>query len=162
MEIYKYTKLAAESGKDSLIGLAICGVIVIYFIYRMVSKSGGDLSQSNIIMIIALLVFLAFAANNVRKRLDSKGAWEITVDDKVLQWNAPDGIEPSFVVNLDQIKAFQTTVNLDQNIQTYDLIMSDGQDISLSEDSGINFSAFSAALEARGVALEEIEDHPNH
>jgi len=161
MEIYKYTKLASESGKDGLIALAICAAFSAYFIYRMVNKSGGDLSQSKILVIVAIVAFLAFAANNVMKRLNSKGSWVITIDDKVIQWNAPDGIEPSFVVNLDQIKTMQTTLSNDQNVKSYDLIMSDGQEINLGEDSGIDFDEFAAALESRGVQLSEIEDHPS-
>ena len=164
MEIYKYTKLASESGKDGLIALAICAAFSAYFIYRMVNKSGGDLSQSKILVIVAIVAivaFLAFAANNVMKRLNSKGSWVITIDDKVVQWNAPDGLEPSFVVNLDQIKTMQTTLSNDQNAKSYDLIMSDGQEISLGEDSGIDFDEFAAALQSRGVQLSEIEDQPS-
>lgn len=161
MEIYKYTKLASESGKDGLIPIVVGVAFFAYFVYRMMNKSTGDLSQPKIIALIAIAAVLTFAANHVVKRLNSKGAWEITVDDKVLQWNSPDGIESSFVVNLDKINALQTTLSQDQNMKSYDLIMSNNQEISLSESSGIDFDEFAAALEARGVQLTEIEDHPS-
>ena len=161
MEIYKYTKLASESGKDGLIPIVVGVAFFAYFVYRMMNKSTGDLSQLKIIALIAIAAVLTFAANHVVKRLNSKGAWEITVDDKVLQWNSPDGIESSFVVNLDKINALQTTLSQDQNMKSYDLIMSNNQEISLSESSVIDFDEFAAALEARGVQLTEIEDHPS-
>ena len=161
MEIYKYTKLASESGKDGLIPIVVGVAFFAYFVYRMMNKSTGDLSQLKIIALIAIAAVLTFAANHVVKRLNSKGAWEITVDDKVLQWNSPDGIESSFVVNLDKINALQTTLIQDQNMKSYDLIMSNNQEISLSESSVIDFDEFAAALEARGVQLTEIEDHPS-
>ena len=161
MEIFKYSKLASESGKDGLIPIAICIVLFAYFVYRMVSRSGGDLSQSKIIGLIVIATFLAFAANSIFKRLNSKGAWDITVDDEVIQWNAPEGIETSFVVNLDQVEALQMTYSQDQSVNSYDIIMSDGQEISLSEASGINFEKFATALKNRGIQFTEIEDHPS-
>jgi len=54
----------------------------------------------------------------------------------------------------------QTTLSNDQHMKSYDLIMSDGQEISLAEDSGIGFDECAAALESRGVPL--IEDHLGH
>lgn len=159
MEIYKYTKLASESGKDGLIAIVIFAIFFAYFIYRMISKSGGDISQSNILVIVAIGACLLIASNEIMKRLNSKGSWEITIDDKTLQWNSPDDLEESFIVNLSQIKTLEITFRGEPNIESCDLIMVNDQKIKLSEASGIDLNEFAAALANRGVQITKIEEH---
>lgn len=160
MDVFKYSKLASESGKEGLVALIICAVFIAYFFYKQMSKSQGDLSQTKIVLLMAFGVFLIVAGKQVLNRLQSTGAWDIQVDDRVLQWRAPADVEDSFTVELDQIKMIHNTVSADLNQNNYVIFMQDGHEIALSDASGIDFDKLVAALQARGVTYEEEEDHP--
>lgn len=162
MDVFKYTKLVSETGKSGLIVLAICTLISIFFLYRLSNKTDGQSSQYTIFIVIGIVVFLLIASKEVIKRLNSKASWEIVIDDKTLQWSAPNLIDQSFTINLNQIKVMEKTFLQDQNDSNYRLLMQDGSEIALSKTSELNFDAFIQALKDRGVQYKEIENraHP--
>ena len=158
MEIFKFTKLASESGKDSLIGLVIFAAIALFVVYKLSTRPEGLLSKSSIIVLAGLAFFVMVATKSVFSRLQSTGAWEILIDDKMLHWSGPEGIDQSFIVNFDQIQFIRITLSDDMSVESYDLIMKNGEQKNLSEETGMNFDHFIKALSERGVKVEKIED----
>jgi len=123
LEIYRYTKLASEAGKSNLIGLAILVLFAIFVFYKKIGKN-GDPTQSQIIVIIVIVGFILYAAQTVLKQLNSTGSWEIIVDDKTLQWNAPRDVEESFIINLDQIKKIEKTIRNQETLSSHQIQVS--------------------------------------
>jgi len=156
LEIYRYTKLASEAGKSNLIGLAILVLFAIFVFYKKIGKN-GDPTQSQIIVIIVIVGFILYAAQTVLKQLNSTGSWEIIVDDKTLQWNAPRDVEESFIINLDQIKKIEKTIR-NQDTDYEIKLKGNDEDIKLTSDSGVDLDELLEALEVRGVAIDEIDD----
>jgi hypothetical protein len=158
MEVFKYTKLVSETGKNGLIALAICTVIAAFFFYKTLNKGDGSSSQYTIYILIALGIFFVAAGKAVFSRLNSTEAWEVVIDDEKLQWNAPDLIDKSFVVKLNQIALIEKKWKRDQNDANYVLKIADGSEISLNDASEIDFEAFTNALKNRGIKYKEVED----
>ena len=157
MEVFKYTKLVSETGKNSLIVLTICALIAAFFLYKTVTKTGEN-SQLTTFVIITLVVFCLVAGKEVITRLGSTGSWKIIIDERKLQWNAPEGIDKSFSVELDQISQIVKTLEKDQNDSSYHIEMRDGTEISLNKTSEMNFDYFIDALEKRGIQYKVQED----
>jgi len=155
-EIFRYTKLASEAGKSNLIGLAILVAFAAFIVYKQLAK-GGNPSQVQILVIIVITGFILYAAQTVLKQLNSTGSWEIIVDDKTLQWNAPRDVEESFIINFDQIKKIEKTIR-NQDIDYEIKLKGKKNDIKLSSDSGIDLDELLHALEVRGVVIDEIDD----
>lgn len=157
MEIFKYTKLASDSGKDGLLALAIFAAIALFIIYKLSTKPDGLFGKSSLIVLSMLAVFGFVAVKTVFTRLQSTGEWQIIVDDQTLQWNAPQELDKSFTVNLLDIQLFKIIKDRDAGHNTYELMMTDGSVIELSDDLGMDFGDFSKALKERGVEVEKIK-----
>ncbi len=162
MEIFKYTKLASESGKESVIGLVIFAAIAMFVMYKLSTRPEGLFSKSNVLILGGLTLFAVIAAKSVISRLQSSGEWEIIVDDKMLHWRGPEGIDHSFIVNFDQIQMVRVTLSDDMNSASYDLLMENGEQKKLSEETGMDFDEFLKALSDRGVKIETVEDRSYH
>ncbi len=153
MDAFKFTKLAAESGKESLIAVAIFLIVAVLVIYRFSEKPEGLASKQGLIVLAVLLVGGVIILKNVYTRFQSSEAWEVTVDDQSLIWVSPKGLGNSFDVRLKDIKKLNIVSDDDDNFHRYELIL-DGSSISLHDELGMDFDAFIDALKARGVEVE--------
>lgn len=160
MEAFKYTKLAAESGKDGLIALGIIAIIAVFVIFKLSARPEGLFSKSNMMILTVMAVFAVIIVNSVMSRLQSSGAWQITIDQQKLEWLGPAGIDKSFTVDLSDIQSFRVTSTDNDNYINHVIALHNGDEIELSEDSGLDFDEFAKALEIRGVLLEQIEGRP--
>ncbi len=160
MEAFKYTKLAAESGKDGLIALGIMALIAAFILFKLSAKPEGLFSKSNMLILICMGVFAVIAVNSVMSRLQSSGAWQITIDQQQLEWLGPAGIDKSFSVSLTDIKSFQITSTDNDSYASHVIVLNGGDEMELTDDSGLDFDEFAKALELRGVSVEQVEGRP--
>ena len=104
MDAFKFTKLAADSGKESLIAVAIFLIVAVLIIYRFSGKPEGLMSKQGLIVLVVFLVGGVVILKSVYTRFQSGGAWEVTVNDQSLIWVSPKGLGNSFDVRLKDIK----------------------------------------------------------
>ena len=57
MDTFKYTKLAAESGKDGLIAIGIFVVIAVFVIYKFNNRPEGFFDKTGLIILVIIIVF---------------------------------------------------------------------------------------------------------
>ena len=157
MDAFKYTKLATESGRDGLIALGICALVIALVVFKLSSRPDGLFSKSNMLIIAGLIVFSAIAINSVVSRLQSSGAWEISISQGQLKWEGPAGLDRSFTTKLTDIQSFRIASADNENFTEYTLVLNTGQEMMLSEESGLDFDEFATALEGEGVLVEHIE-----
>lgn len=157
MQIFHYTQTANAAGIKQLPALIICGVLLAWFIYSALSKN-KPFDTRDYAIIMAIVGFIVFAGLTLLKQINSVGSWNILIDDKVLQWNAPEGIEKSFLINLDQITEFRITQSHSSSESDYTILTSDNQEITLSETSGIDLIEFAKALASQGIQVNEINE----
>lgn len=155
METFKYTKLAADSGKEGLIAIVIFLLVTGFVIYRLSGKTDGLTSKHSLIVIGFMMLCGGVMIKTVFTRLASSGAWEVTIDDQFLRWVAPQGIGKSFDMHLNKITMLRGVVDKDNNYENYELLLENGDHFELPVDIGLDFDDFSDALEKRGVAIEK-------
>ncbi len=156
MKIFHYTQTAHDAGMKSLPALIICSLIIAWFLYKKLAGNADTMSNLHYLLIAGGIALIAAFANNVYKRINSDGTWDISIDDKTIQWNAPNELEESFILNLNQIAEVKQTIG--NHHTSYELNTTDDQNIQLNEDSGIDLEEFTKALVSQGVHLNKIDE----
>lgn len=149
---------SAKQEQQKIITYLILGLVIL----GTLSISDKD-AWPMIVFAIVLIFFIFFRENKIIKQIKKSPKnekWQISLSDLQLSWQSPKSLqqilaETSFTVQLDKIKAIQSTHNISDDLE-YRLAHEDDSFLELKTHSHIDMNLFIKALTDRGINYQHI------